>query len=429
MSDQFINESMLDVYVFETTQLIEKLEDCTIFSESSKQYSDEMINEIFRIMHTIKGSSSMMQFNNLTALAHSLEDVFYLFRENDGCCADISLLSDYILEFIDFVHRELDKLQEGSFPDGNAQELTESIQGYLQRLKERNTTEIISQGYSCYRIQIHFVDGCEMENIRAYSVIYKLKNLAEDIVYYPKDIIENEESSCIIRKDGFSILLKTSCNDTELEHFFEETIFLKEFELSKIMESEWQDIIEELTKKQPDYAAAAQEQRIEDTAVVEKSSQKEMLQTKPQNIISVNVSKVDVLMDLVGEMLIAQDMVLQNPELKNLELDGFHKSARQLRKITNDIQNLVMSIRMVPLSATFHKMHRIVRDMCKTLNKDAELIVVGEEIEADKKVIEYISDPIMHLIRNALDHGIEQAAVRRSKRKERDWQGYIGGKE
>ena len=112
-------------------------------------------------------------------------------------------------------------------------------------------------------------------------------------------------------------------------------------------------------------------------------------------------------MDLVGELVIAEAMVTQNPELKGLELDEFHKSARQLRKITSELQDLVMSIRMVALAQTFHKMHRVVRDMSKKLGKEVNLKIIGEETGVDKNIIDLISDPLMHLVRNAVDHGLE----------------------
>ena len=117
-------------------------------------------------------------------------------------------------------------------------------------------------------------------------------------------------------------------------------------------------------------------------------------------------------MDLVGELVIAESMVLENPDLEGLQLDNFQKSARQLSKITNEIQDVVMSVRMVPLSATFQRMNRIVRDMCRKLNKDISLKIIGEETEVDKNIIERITDPLMHLVRNAVDHGIESIEER-----------------
>ena len=119
-------------------------------------------------------------------------------------------------------------------------------------------------------------------------------------------------------------------------------------------------------------------------------------------------------MNLMGELVISEAMTTQNPDLDGLELENFNRSARQLRKIINDVQDTVMSMRMVSLSTTFFKMHRIVRDMCKQLGKNVELVVVGEETEVDKNIIEHISDPLMHIIRNSVDHGIEMPESQRS---------------
>jgi len=121
-------------------------------------------------------------------------------------------------------------------------------------------------------------------------------------------------------------------------------------------------------------------------------------------------------------MVIAEAMVTQNPEVINLELDSFQKAARQLQKITVELQDVAMSIRMVPLSTSFHKMHRIVRDMTKKLGKEAELVLIGETTEVDKNIIEHISDPLMHLVRNAVDHGIEMPDIRQEKKKNRKGQ-------
>jgi two-component system chemotaxis sensor kinase CheA len=120
-------------------------------------------------------------------------------------------------------------------------------------------------------------------------------------------------------------------------------------------------------------------------------------------------------MDLVGEMVISEAMVTQNPDLKGLELDNFKKAARQLHKITSEIQDIVMSIRMVPLADIFQKMHRIVRDMCKRLNKEVRLELIGEETEVDKKHYKASFRSFMHLVRNSIDHGIEPAKHRIKK--------------
>ena len=114
--------------------------------------------------------------------------------------------------------------------------------------------------------------------------------------------------------------------------------------------------------------------------------------------------------------MITESMVTSSPELNLLprdNRDNFMKSARQLRKLTNDLQDIAMSLRMVPISGVFQKMNRIVRDMKQSLGKDVRLTIVGEDTEVDKTIVDNIQDPIMHIVRNSMDHGIEETAQER----------------
>ena len=146
---------------------------------------------------------------------------------------------------------------------------------------------------------------------------------------------------------------------------------------------------------------------------------KKLAKDKPKKqekaaFISVDVQKMDMLMDLIGELVIAESVVLQNPDLKipGLKLDNFNKAAGQMTKIATDLQNVIMSMRMMPLTNTFQKMNRIVFDVSRKLGKDIEFEMTGEHTEVDKNIIEHISDPLMHLVRNAVDHGIESVEER-----------------
>jgi two-component system chemotaxis sensor kinase CheA len=429
---------MLEMYKFETNQLLEQLEQLIISSEKSNCYSQEAINEIFRIMHTIKGSSAMMLFNGISTLAHSIEDLFFYLRESKPSNVDYIKLSDLILNCTDFIKDELSKIESGIEPDGDSGELAHSIKAYLADLKMAGGSILANQKTDCmeeespdqekkqkyfityslnsntpkifYKATIYFEDGCEMENIRAFSVLHSMKDISQDITSEPPDIIENEDSVQIIRENGFKIFFSSSSSFEEIQKTLNETIFLKKLELEIVeKDKETQEI-----KKKPIIDLESDKPIMPESAKPEKEQAgKAML----QNIISVNVNKLDKLMDLVGELVISEAMVTSNPDLKGLNLDNFSKAANQLKKITSELQDIVMSIRMVPLSGTFHKMNRIVRDMCKKLNKDVELEILGEETEVDKNIIENISDPLMHLIRNSIDHGIETKEERKQKGK------------
>jgi two-component system chemotaxis sensor kinase CheA len=416
---------MLDLFVFETNQMLEQLERLILDSEKSGGL-EVVINEVFRIMHTLKGSAAMMMFNDISSLAHSLEDVFYYIRETKPQSVDYSELTDLVLNAVDFIKGEVAKIENGADPTGDSYVVCEKSREFLSSLKEghpklTDTTKFNidesnihfgadvsdaseDEGKIRYEARIFFDEDCGMENIRAFTLIHELSDLAENIVHSPMDILENDATSEVIKNEGFQITFLTQKSLEIVQEFFCNTMFLKEFNLNVVADAS--------VKKAQQKKVIDLDDPIPDEPVNAAGKEVEQQTEGTQSFISVNVSKMDILMDLVGELVIAEAMVTQNPELQGLRLDKFYKSARQLRKITSELQDTVMSIRMVPLSATFHKMNRIVRDMVRKLDKEAQLEIIGEQTEVDKNIIESISDPLMHLIRNAVDHGIEPAQER-----------------
>lgn len=432
-----LNEPMMEMYIFETSQNLEQLESLVLLCEDNNNFSEDSVNEIFRIMHTIKGSSAMMLFHAIAELAHSVEDLFYFIREEKPQSIDNSGLADIILAGLDFMKTEMDKIKSGQDADGNSSDLTAALKEFLAGLKQLNScaeketqmndnekeqyyispakTTLFLIG-NMFRATIFFEEGCEMEHIRAYTVVLSLKEMTDEVYFEPEDIIENDKYIDLIREQGFTIYFKADNSYQEMEEFLQQTTFLKELKLVQI------DNEEEF--KQHCHAAKVS---VDDNSIklppaavdgIKKHETRESISAgQNQGMISVNVSKLDRLMDLVGEIVIAEAMITQNPELKDLEIGNFQKAARQLHKITGELQDLVMSVRMVPLTATFQKMHRIVRDMSKKLNKEVNLVLLGEDTEVDKNIIEHISDPLMHLIRNAIDHGLEHTDDRELVRK------------
>ena len=428
MSENEISrEPMLEIYLFEATQLMEQLEAISIECEKTKTIDTEAINEIFRIMHTIKSSSAMMMFNDIAVLSHSLEDLFYFIRENKSMIIDFENLFDLVLLGIDFIKGEVSKIQNDCPADGSSENLVLMSSSLLQKMKEANgeiiknhseekkeNTKYYISSYQKvdteaehkYVARIFYEDGCEMENVRAYTVVHNLKDIVGEIYHIPEDIIESSDSVEAIRKNGFLIAFSTSVEKEKVEEGLNGIIFLRELELVQVEDYPLE--IKALKNKKEIHI----EERIEK---VEVSKEEELHIPKggnKQSIISVNISKLDMLLDLVGEIVISEAMVTKNTDLDGLQLDNFNKASRQLRKLTNELQDIVMSIRMVPVSMTFHKMNRIVRDMSKKLNKEVELEIIGEDTEVDKNIIDHISDPLMHLVRNSLDHGLEEKEER-----------------
>ena len=456
MSGMQFDEPMIEAYVYETSQIIETLEQLLISSEKNIRFSKDEINEIFRFMHTIKGSSAMMMFQDISTLAHRLEDIFYLIRENEEVEYDFSKLIDWVLESVDFFKIEMIKIRNSEEPDGSSTELIEQLNNYLEDVKASNpsiakskqkkgqqkqeTKEVEVQKYyirpdkseksfKYFKTTLWFDEKSEMENIRSYTVIHNISELVEEVQYVPKDIIEDDSAADTIKKNGFLILGKTLKELDTIKEYLDKTVFLNRLDFSEITNGEYDAQVLELASdcvfediKVPEtskiYAEAKSvKDKSKQVHSVEKTDSSDHGTPLKQNMISVHVDKLDKLMDMVGELVITEAMVTQNPEVTCLDIDSFEKSSRQLHKITSELQDMVMAIRMVPLSTTFMKMHRIVRDMTRKLNKDVELVVYGEETEVDKNIIEKIADPLMHIIRNSIDHGIEDEESRKTSNK------------
>lgn len=409
MERDFGNDPVLDMFIFETLQLTDQLEQLVLQSERANTFKAEEINEIFRIMHTIKGSAAMMLFHNIAGIAHAMEDLFFILRETEPLEMNYTKICDLVLGGLDFIKVETAKIKAGQDADGDPEQMLAMINDYLGSLKTSGEISLSEEnlvsssfnhihcGESAYKAVLFFEEGCEMENMRAFNVIYKLEDIAQLIQYFPTDITENDDSSLIIRETGFEVEFTTSRSREEMESFFLGLAFVESLEMSELAAKEEERVSQ---------ACPAEELTTNET--VEKDIISNTNSARKQSMISVQLNKLDKLLDLVGELVISEAMVTSNPDLACIpELDNFSKAARQHRKVINELQDIVMSIRMVPLAGTFYKMNRIVRDMSKKLDKQVDLVISGEETEVDKNIIEHLSDPIMHLIRNAIDHGIE----------------------
>lgn len=547
---------MADMYVFETTSLLEQLDQILMKTENESSFAEEDINEIFRTMHTIKGSSAMMGLENMSKLAHAIEDMFYIIREDHPVISSMETLYDIIFSASDLLKAEIENLQEDEYTPTDFTEQMTKIEDYAAVLKGAAPADGAAaaetpaassgadapapaapaaaaasaaapvSGSGLTTVKVFFEDDCKMENLRALLVINRISESCAELEYIPEDIENNGDTAKTIIKDGFLVkfrpapgsstdgimeTIRTTANvkscdiiergseaaasaadavttvrvhfddDCKMENLrallvvnnvrdvcenvtFEPADIEDNAETSRLIVEEGfvvrfksdkpqmvlqviegtpsvkSYVVEESSEQAPAAAApkdAAPVQAPAQTAQAAPSAQpaaaKKAEASKPaakkaeapkpaadngaagaakggvkQSLISVNLNKLDVLLDLVGEIVITEAMVTSNPDLKGLKLDNFQKSARQLRKLNSELQDAVMSMRMVPISGAFNKMTRIVRDMKVKLGKDVELIFEGEDTEVDKSIIDQLNDPLMHMVRNSMDHGIEE---------------------
>ncbi|MEI8217047.1 MAG: chemotaxis protein CheA [Eubacteriales bacterium] len=436
---EFTGDSMLEMYLFESATLLEQLDEILLMSEKSMKLPQEDINEIFRIMHTIKGSSAMMEYNAISYTAHKLEDLFFIIRENGIRDTLFGELFDLVLKVSDFLKEEVEKIKNNEKLSVEDTALIHEILDFIGVLSKKidiaepsskenkiepmlgSKTEVAvgsNDSGVIFNMHITFTPDCQMENIRAFMLLNMLAPLGEILATLPVELNSNPDASAIISENGFYCRISSNVSMDEILETVKGTlsvltcIFIDNFPALAELAIEDKSI-------EP-LVVASQAAGDDITTVVETSSKgsndiNDILQKSKagkQNLISVDLNKLDTLMDLVGEIVITESMVSGSPDLLGLELESFHKSSRQLRKLTDELQGIVMSIRMIPIAATFQKMQRIVRDMNKKLSKDVDLILSGEDTEVDKTIIDGIADPLMHLVRNAMDHGIESREQR-----------------
>jgi len=429
---------MMEAYLFEMDSLLEQLDNLVMEAESAGTFSQDHVNEIFRIMHTIKGSSAMMEFNSLMTIAHRIEDLFFVIRDKTMESVPEELrpqLFDLIFKSIDFFRAEVEKLK-------NNEPLSDSIDSFLAEVNSfyskisgeqeeapapaaaagaaggtpPDPTELAyASAQFPYAVHVYFDEGVGMENLRAMMLVNSVKDFCEDAQFdfYPPDLKLNPDTAAFVVENGFFLRFLTEEERSNALSAIHDNGSVRTYQTFDYIPPEGASLQEE---KSVHEEKAVHEDHAGQAAAKAPAAAAQQGAKQPsvkESLISVNLSKLDVLMAVVSEIVITEAMVTASPDLKGLKLDKFTQSARQLRSLTDELQSVSMSLRMVPVSGTFQKMKRIVRDMGKKLGKQAELILEGEDTEIDKTVVDAISDPIMHIVRNSMDHGIESSSDER----------------
>lgn len=442
-------ESMLDTYLFETNSLLDNLDEMLMKDEKLGDFSPEDVNEIFRIMHTIKGSSAMMEFGSLSSIAHHIEDLFYYIRDKGIDTLDPQHkkeLFNLMFRSEDCLRGQVEKVENGEPLDTDLDSFAAEINSFLKKISgaapEAETSSqtaagSVQQGQAepanspavpedlpddknatCF-LHVFLDEGVGMENLRAFMIVNSLKECELDFRYYPENMESNPDSCAAIIENGFFMAFESMETAQKAGDLLRTQNHIRSYELVELPEEE-PEAAAQPQENQP--AASVAQPAAPDTKPAPKSkapakqNQAQGQGPVKQNLISVSLMKLDSLQNLVGEIVITESMVTSSPELNQLSrdaYDNFMKSARQLRKLTDDLQDISMSLRMVPISGVFQKMSRIVRDMRQKLGKDVRLTLIGEDTEVDKTIVDSIQDPIMHMVRNAMDHGIEDTADER----------------
>lgn len=433
------NDSILDMYLYETNTLLEQLDGIVLSAEQADTFTQDDVNEIFRIMHTIKGSSAMMEFHSLMNIAHRIEDLFFLVREKSMDvipAASRPELFDLLFHAIDYFRAEVGKLENSEPLSEDIDSLLTKINNFITKIKdggaapasapEEDTPPASAAAESPaapepeiaaalpanstfpHALVIFFDEGAGMENLRAFMLVSSIREVCSDneFVFEPEGVESDPSTADTIIERGFVLRFTTAAMRDQAISLATSAGSIRTYQAID-------DPAPAAPAVQESSAAVTSEKPAPTAAASKAADAPSPQQHAKESLISVNLSKLDELMAIVGEIVITESMVTSSPDLKNMRLDTFTKSARQLRKLTDALQDVSMSLRMVPVSGTFQKMNRIVRDMGKKLGKQVRLNLVGESTEVDKTIVDSISDPIMHIVRNSMDHGIEETSDER----------------
>ncbi len=357
-----ITPEMVEAFVAEAQELLETGEEALLALEGDPGNRDT-VDTAFRAYHSFKGNAAFLGYPDLVKIGHYAETVLDFIRE--GKLEPIDKILTMLLEMIDILRSALNNVATGGAGTIHA---APGLVNYMKMLvKEQNpelSFEDIETPKSSKPAPAAPVAEPSKEPVKEESKPAPKKETAPKVKEEPVD--EEPEPA-----------VDTSANSIR----------------------EVQEQIQSIKgKKEPESVAS-----------------KKVPVAQQHQTVRVDVEKLDQLLDLVGELVITEAMVGQSPDIQALDipLEQFEKSARQLEKITRDLQDISTSMRMIPLAGVFRRMLRLVRDLSKKSGKKVTLDIIGEETEVDKTVIEQIADPLVHVIRNSIDHGLETPAERK----------------
>lgn len=407
----------IDMFLDESREHLQAVNDHLLVLEKNPS-EVSLVNEIFRSAHTLKGMAATMQFEDIASLTHQMENVLDLIRNEKLSVTteviDITFEAVESLEkMVEDISRDgtgkkdvshlvsrLEQIEKGSSPETNnpAQKQPSSSASFDISLDEYQGTVVNQakeQGYQAIQLNISLKEDCVLKAARVFMVFEVLEEAGEVIKAVPSvEELEQEEFD-----RNFSVILLTEEK--------EEVVLEKILKVSEV---------EEVTTAS--FTPAKEESENSEKTSNESESENESAEQSQQRsskTIRVNLERIDGLMNLFEEMVIDRGRLEDlSQKIGNKDLS---ETVEHLSRISQDMQSMMLTMRMVPVEQVFNRFPRMVRGLAKDLNKEIELEIIGAETELDRTVVDEIGDPLVHLIRNSIDHGIETPEKRQEQGK------------
>lgn len=444
----------LEIFLDETKEHLQNLSDQLMNLEQDPENMDT-INEIFRAAHTLKGMAGTMGYKRMQNLTHDMENVFSEVRNNtlkaDGNMIDLlfqclDALEEYTENIqntadegtndnehlIKALNEFLDSREGAAAPAKAAEKVKEAAKeepaaesNDASKEKWRSIafsdtetmvlTEAKKQGKNVFGLTVYVQETCILKAARAFLVYKALEELGETVISVPSaQDIEDEKFDF-----DFSIIFIT---DADLDKVKAAVMNVSEIEgcyIAPVELSGEKSQEEQAEREKTDETAVAQTGAVAASSQTAAKAEKKAV-GKPivNRTVRVDIEKLDVLMNLVSELIIAKNSLVSAAQTEGITTNSsVNEPIEYLESVTTNLHESVMKVRMVPIESVVQKFPKMIRDLSKKLDKKMQLFMSGEETELDRTVVDEIGDPLMHLLRNSADHGLESAEVRKERGK------------
>ena len=442
----------LEIFIDESEEHLQTLSDCIMVLEKEPDNKDT-INEVFRAAHSLKGMAGTMGYKRMQHLTHDMENVFQEVRSDhikvtsgmidllfkcldalEGYVDNIKSTSDEGTEDNEVIIKELNDFiakTEGAEETGNtetseakeaAPESTQEEKAGQEKIELTNDEkkairEAESNGQHIYVMTVHIQKDCLLKAARAFLVFKAVEDFGQILVYRPssQDIedekFEFEFSFFLASEESEDKIVAVAKAVSEIEKVDAEEIHLDEY--VKEAEAQEEQQAKEATAEQKEAPAEAPKAAEKKAPA---ANAKKQTNAKPVTgrTVRVDIEKLDALMNQVSELIIAKNSLvsISSNESGEYQNQSFHEQIEYLERITTNLHESVMKVRMVPIESVVNKFPRMIRDLSRKLGKKMELYMTGEDTELDRTVVDQIGDPLQHLLRNSADHGLEDNATR-----------------